>query len=214
MAAPKAVWIESLNNEGAELAARLRRRKVARGDTRRAEIVLLAAEGVSNLAIAEQLGITRVTVATWRRRFAKRLLNGLLDEPHADALRTVTDQKVANVVTATSEKVPVGRTHWSSRGMARASGLAPSTVQRIWRAFSLQPHRSETYRCPRIRRSSARCATSSGYISTRESGPWSCVWTKRRRCRRLTAHSLSCPCGRGRPNGEPMTTSRTGRTLQ
>jgi len=146
VAAPKAVAIELSEAESTELASRRRRRKVARVDALRAEIVLLAAEGVSNLAIAERLGITRVTVATWRRRFAESRLDGLLDEPRPGAPRTVTDQKVADVVTATLETLPVGRTHWSSRGMARASGLAPSTVQRIWKAFSLQPHRSETFK--------------------------------------------------------------------
>jgi transposase len=146
VAAPKAIAIELLEAEAAELGSRLRRRKVARADALRAEIVLLAAEGISNLAIAERLGITRVTVATWRRRFAERRLDGLLDEPRPGAPRTVTDQKVAEVVTATLETLPVGRTHWSSRGMARASGLAPSTVQRIWKALSLQPHRSETFK--------------------------------------------------------------------
>jgi transposase len=146
MAAPKAVQIELSELEAAELASRLRRRKVARGDAMRAEIVLLAAQGVSNLGIAERLGITRVTAATWRRRFAEKRIDGLLDEPRPGAPRTVTDQKVADVVTATLETLPTGRTHWSSREMARASGLAPSTVQRIWKAFSLQPHRSETFK--------------------------------------------------------------------
>jgi transposase-like protein len=103
----------------------------------RAEIVPLAAEGVSNVAIANRLGTTRVTVATWRRRFAESRLDGLLDEPRPGAPRRVTDQKVADVVTATLETLPVGRTHWSSRGMARASRLAPSTVQPIWKALSL-----------------------------------------------------------------------------
>ena len=81
MATPKAVTIEWSGAEAAELASRLRRRKVARADAMRAEIVLLAAEGVSNLVIAERLGTTRVTVATWRRRFAEGRLDGLLDEP-------------------------------------------------------------------------------------------------------------------------------------
>jgi hypothetical protein len=146
VATPKAVTIELSGAEAAELASRLRRRKVARADAMRAEIVLLAAEGVSNVAIAERLGTTRVTVATWRQRFAESRLDGLLDEPRPGAPRTVTDQKVADVVTATLETLPVGRTHWSSRGMARASRLAPSTVQRIWKAFPLQPHRSETFK--------------------------------------------------------------------
>ena len=81
MPAPKAVRIELSEAERAELTARLRRRKVARADAMRAEIVLLAAEGLSNLAIAERLGVTRVTVATWRKRFAEKRLDGLLDEP-------------------------------------------------------------------------------------------------------------------------------------
>ncbi len=146
MAAPKAVRIELSELEAAELQSRLRRRKVARGDAMRAEIVLLAAQGMSNLAIAERLGITRVTAATWRRRYAEKRLDGLVDEPRPGAPRTVTDEKVSEVVTATLETLPVGRTHWSSRDMARAAGLAPSTVQRIWKAFSLQPHRSETFK--------------------------------------------------------------------
>ena len=146
MPAPKAVRIELSEAERAELTARLRRRKVARADAMRAEIVLLAAEGLSNLAIAERLGVTRVTVATWRKRFAEKCLDGLLDEPRPGAPRTVTDAKVAVVVTATLETLPAGRTHWSSRGMAKAAGLAPSTVQRIWKAFALQPHRVETFK--------------------------------------------------------------------
>jgi transposase len=141
-----AVRIELSETERAELASRLRRRKIARADAMRAEIVLLAAEGVSNLAIAERLGIARATVATWRNRFAAKRLDGLLDEPRPGAPRTVTDEKVAEVVTATLETLPTGRTHWSSRGMAKAAGLAPSTVQRIWKAFALQPHRVETFK--------------------------------------------------------------------
>ncbi len=146
MAAPQAVRIELSDDEAAELLSRLRRRKVARADAMRAEIVLLAAQGATNLAIAERLHITRVTAAVWRRRFAEKRLDGLRDDPRPGAPRTVTDQKVAEVVTATLGRLPAGRTHWSSRGMARASGLAPSTVQRIWKAVSLQPHRSETFK--------------------------------------------------------------------
>jgi len=146
MAAPKAIEIVLSDGERGELQSRLRRRKVARGDALRAEIVLLAAEGLSNLAITERLGVARMTVATWRKRFAERRLNGLADEARPGAPRTITDAKVAEVVTATLETLPSGRTHWSSRGMAKATGLAPSTVQRIWKAFSLQPHRVETFK--------------------------------------------------------------------
>lgn len=146
MAGRAAVRIDLQEHERAELAARLRRRKVGRADAMRAEIVLLAADGVSNKAIAERLGITRVTVATWRTRFAARRFDGLTDEPRPGAPRKIGDDKIAEVVRSTLEKRPTTATHWSTRSMARASGLAPSTIHRIWQAFSLQPHRSETFK--------------------------------------------------------------------
>lgn len=140
------VRIDLDEGERAELLLRARRRKTARGDAVRAEIVLLAADGMSNLGIAERLGITRVTVATWRKRFAQERLDGLADEPRPGAPRKIGDEKIVEVVTATLETVPTAATHWSTRSMARASGLSVSTVHRIWRAFSLQPHRSETFK--------------------------------------------------------------------
>ena len=108
--------------------------------------MLLAATGASNVAIAERLGITRVTVTTWRNRFAQQRLNRLLDEPRPGAPRKIGDEKIAKLVTATLETTPSAATHWSTRSMARASGLSVSTVHRIWPAFSLQPHRSETFK--------------------------------------------------------------------
>ena len=141
-----AVRIELDDAERSELRARARRRKIARADAMRAEIVLLAADGMTNLSIAERLGITRVTVAMWRRRFAAKRLEGLADEPRPGAPRTIGDEKIAEVVTATLETMPAAATHWSTRSMAKATGVSTSTVHRIWRAFSLQPHRSETFK--------------------------------------------------------------------
>jgi len=146
MAWGRAVQIELNDAERNELEARIRRRKVARADAMRAEIVLLAASGMTNLGIAEKLRITRVTVTTWRTRFAAKRLDGLLDEPRPGAPRKIGDEKIADVVTTTLETMPVAATHWSTRSMAKASGLSVSTVHRIWRAFSLQPHRSETFK--------------------------------------------------------------------
>jgi hypothetical protein len=88
VATPKTIAIELSETEAAELAPRLRRRKVACADAIRAEFVFLAAEGVSNLAIAERL--TRVTVTTWRRRLAEKRLDGLLDEPRPGAPRVLS----------------------------------------------------------------------------------------------------------------------------
>ena len=141
-----AVRIELSDAERSELHARARRRKIARADAMRAEIVLLAAGGMTNLAIAERLGITRVTVAIWRKRFAAGRLDGLVDAPRPGAPRRIGDEKIAEVVTTTLAAMPAAATHWSTRSMAKATGVSVSTVHRIWRAFSLQPHRSEAFK--------------------------------------------------------------------
>ena len=112
----------------------------------RARIVLACAEGLDNTRVAARLGVCTATVGTWRKRFAARRLDGLTDEPRPGTPRTVTDAAVEQVITRTLETKPVAATHWSTRGMAKATGLSPSAVGRIWRAFGLKPHRSETFK--------------------------------------------------------------------
>ena len=146
MARGPAAGIVLSDEERGELERRVRRRKIARGDARRAEIVLLAADGMNNCAIAEELGISRLTVGTWRGRFAEKRFDGLDDEPRPGAPRQIGDDKIAEIVTKTLETMPTHATHWSTRSMAKASGVSISTVHRIWRAFALQPHRSETFK--------------------------------------------------------------------
>ena len=146
MARGKAVAIVLSDAERVELEQRVRRRKSSHGAARRARIVLLAAEGLSNLAVAEKLGVSRLTVGTWRRRFAAKRLAGLDDEPRPGAPRKIGDDKIAEVVTRTLETIPDDATHWSRRSMARATGISATTVHRIWGAFGLQPHRSETFK--------------------------------------------------------------------
>jgi transposase len=103
-------------------------------------------EGGQNKVIAARLGVDRETVGKWRRRFTADRLDGLRDEPRSGAPRTIEDERIEAVVVRTLESTPPDATHWSSRGMARASGVSVSTVQRIWRAFGLQPHRLETFK--------------------------------------------------------------------
>ena len=146
MARSAAVGIALGTAERGELERRARRRKTSRGDALRAEIVLLAAEGMTNVAIAERPGVSRLTAATWRKRFAAHRLDGLADEARPGAPRRIGDEKIAEVVTATLETMPAAATHWSRRSMAKASGVSASTVHRIWRAFSLRPHRTETFK--------------------------------------------------------------------
>ena len=132
--------------ERRELEGLARRRKTAQGLARRARIVLLAADGLENKTIVEIVGTDPTTVGKWRRRFAERRLEGLYDEPRSGAPRKIGDEQVAAVIARTLEETPPGATHWSLRSMARASGYAPSTIHRIWQAFGLQPHRSETFK--------------------------------------------------------------------
>src|SRR5947208_245961 len=146
MARGPAVTIILTDSERSELEMRVRRRKIARADAVRAEIVLLAADGMNNCAIADELGISRLTAGLWRKRFANRRFDGLDDEPRCGAPRKIGDDKIAEVVTKTLETLPADATHWSTRSMARTSGVSISTVHRIWNAFLLAPHRSETFK--------------------------------------------------------------------
>jgi transposase len=101
---------------------------------------------MNNCEIADAVGVTRQTVRIWRDRFAVHRLDGLDDEPRSGAPRKIGDDRIEAIVVKTLETKPSDATHWSTRGMAKATGVSTSTVNRIWRAFSLQPHRSETFK--------------------------------------------------------------------
>jgi transposase len=113
---------------------------------RRARIVLACAEGHDNKVVAKRLRMSQTTVCKWRGRFLRDRLDGLYDEPRPGTPRRIGDDQIEQVIVRTLEETPRGATHWSSRGMAKASGLGRTTIQQIWRAFGLQPHRSETFK--------------------------------------------------------------------
>jgi transposase len=138
--------LELTPEERAGLERLVRRGKTAQRLAFRARIVLACAEGLANTAVAQELGTSNNTVGKWRSRFVERREDGLSDEPRPGAPRKVGDEKVEEVVTLTLESTPKGASHWSSRGMAKRSGVSQSTVSRIWRAFGLQPHRAETFK--------------------------------------------------------------------
>jgi transposase len=123
-----------------------RRRKTAQALALRAEIVLRCAAGRFNWEVADELHVTRATVGRWRERFVQKRLDGLYDEPRPGTPRRLSDADVERVITRTLESTPRGATHWSTRSMAQAAGLSQTTISRIWRAFALQPHRSETFK--------------------------------------------------------------------
>ena len=123
-----------------------RRPKTAQALALRSRIVLACAEGRSNTAVAAELRVCVDTVGKWRSRFLEQRLDGLLDQPRSGRPRMIDDADVERVIALTLETTPKDATHWSTRSMARRSGLSHNTVSRIWRAFALQPHRTETFK--------------------------------------------------------------------
>jgi transposase len=138
--------IELTEIERGELEGLLRARSTGQGLAMRARIVLAAADGQQNKEIRTLLGVTSSTVGKWRRRYQACRLEGLCDEPRPGTPRQIGDDAIAELIRLTLETKPKGATHWSLRSMAQAVGYAPSTIHRIWKAFGLQPHRSETFK--------------------------------------------------------------------
>ncbi len=129
-----------------ELQAITRSHSMPQSIATRARIVLLAGEGWSNTDIAEELGLSKPTVGIWRKRYLAQRLAGLYDEPRPGKPRTIRDEAVASLLRKTLNTKPKDGTHWSCRSIAAETKLSKSTVQRVWRAFGLQPHRQKTFK--------------------------------------------------------------------
>jgi transposase len=108
--------------------------------------VLACAEGLDNKAAAKKLRCSLGMVGKWRSRFLQAGLEGLYDEPRPGSPRKINDEQIEQIIIQTLESTPRGQTHWSTRELAKVTGLSHSTVSRIWRAFGLQPHRVETFK--------------------------------------------------------------------
>ncbi|MFD8888874.1 IS630 family transposase [Streptomyces erythrochromogenes] len=145
MGRPKAELVLT-DEERAALEGWVRRRSTPQAWALRCRIILACADGATNKDVAVQVGSTPQAVGRWRARFVQYRIAGLGDMPRSGGPRTVTDEQVAALVAKTLEAVPKEATHWSTRSMAKETGLSQSTVSRIWRAFGLQPHRSETFK--------------------------------------------------------------------
>ena len=116
----------------------------------RCQIVLAAAEGQSDVAIAERLSVNRKTVILWRTRFSEQRLEGLWEiAPGRGRKPTYSIDKIAAIVEATLQTKPEGMTHWSCRTMAQSQGISKSTISSIWQAHNLKPHRVETFKLSR-----------------------------------------------------------------
>jgi transposase len=127
------------------LVSMTRRSSVRAGLAQRARIVLLAADGVSNTAIADKVGVSRQTVISWRERYAGGGIGGLHDEPRSGRPRVV-DHRAIVAETLKPPPKRLGVTHWSSRLLAGRLGVGNATVARAWRGYGVQPWRAETFK--------------------------------------------------------------------
>ena len=146
MPVPSALEIVLTDDERVALEALARRRTSAQALALRARIVLAASEGLTNGEIAGREGISRPTVTKWRNRFAAERVDGLVDEPRPGRPRTITDEKVEEVLVKTLETKPKHATHWSTRSMASEAGVTQNAVLRIWHAYGLKPHLQDSFK--------------------------------------------------------------------
>jgi transposase len=182
-----------------------RRPTTAQALAMRARIVLTSVTLHSVSAVARELRVTKPTAARWRQRFVTQRLDGLLDEPRPGAPRRITDADVERVLVTTLESTPLDATHWSTRSLAKHCGMTQTAVARIWKAFALQPHRTETFKLSKDPLFIEKVRDIVGlYLHPPARALVLCVdekirfkpWIAARRC---------CPCGQGKSSVAPMT---------
>jgi putative transposase len=129
-----------------ELESWSRSRTHPHGLVRRAQIILLAADGLNNKSIGQRVGLSGSMVGMWRKRFLAQGLAGLYDEPRPGGPRSVSDEQVAALIRKTLRTKPKDGTHWSCRAIAAETKLSKSTIHRVWQAFGIQPHRQKHFK--------------------------------------------------------------------
>ncbi len=138
--------IELSDAERGELERMVRKRSLEQSISRRAQMVLLCAKKLSDKQVSEELKVCQRTVGYWRKRFLTFGCAGLTDAPRSGAPRSISDQEVERVIKLTLESLPKDATHWSTRSMAKHSGMSQTAISRIWRAFGLKPHLVDTFK--------------------------------------------------------------------
>ena len=211
MGSPRLKALELGEAERAALETLAARRRTAQGLALRARIVLACAETGSPRLVGARLDVHPDTVRKWRHRFALDRLDGLRDGPRSGAPRKIGDERIEAVISRTLESLPADGTHWSSRGMARASGLSTATVQQIGAPSACSRTGSRPSSSRPTPTSSRRCATWSASTWPRRIGRWSCASTRKARSRHSTAPSRCCPCVRAKSNVARTTTNVTAR---
>jgi len=130
-----------------ELMSLSRSRTLSHGLVRRAHIILLSADGLSNRAIAQKVGLSAQSVGTWRNRFLRQGLMGLYDERRPGRPRSVVAEDITALIRKTLTTKPTdGSTHWTCRSIAAETKISKSEVQRIWSTLGIAPHRQKHFK--------------------------------------------------------------------
>jgi len=132
--------------EHEQLSGLARSRSYPFSIVQRARIVLACADGDTDKAVAERFNVTNTTVAKWRRRFTEQGIEGLHDATRPGRPREIGDEQVMELINRTLQQAPDDATHWSTRRMADSTGISKATVQRVWSAFGIQPHRQRHFK--------------------------------------------------------------------
>jgi len=133
-------------DERQQIQALAKSRSMPHGLVRRAKIVLMAAQGKNNNSIAKNLGLSTASVCKWKKRFMEQGIQGLHDELRPGKPRSIADEEVAILLNKTINTKPNHRTHWSCRLLADQTGISKSTINRVWHAFNLAPHRQRHFK--------------------------------------------------------------------
>jgi len=179
----------------------------------RARIVLAAAAGDSNSEVARTLGVSRPTVILWRSRFAEGGVQALTEtKPGRGRKPTISAAKIKQIVQATTQTKPPGQTHWSCRTMAKAHGVSAATVQRIWDAHGLKPHRVKTFKLSNDPRFSEKLTDVVGlYLNPPEKAIVLCV-DEKSQIQALDRTQASLPMKKGRAGTITHDYKRNGTT--
>jgi len=163
--------------------------------------------GLSNAAVARELRTTGFTVGFCRNRLIAQGVVGLGDEPRPGAPRQIGDEEIEQMVRLTLEKTPNGATHWSARTLAARTGFSQSSAGRIWRAFGLKPHRSESFQLSADPLLIDKVRDIVGLYLNPPITPWYWRSTRSRRFKLSAAANQCCPSGRGNSSGVRRTIS-------
>ena len=159
----------------------------------RARIILKSDEGLGNSSIMAETGKSKTCVWRWQERFMHEGVNGLLrDRSRPPGKAPIPPERVAEIIRLTQQAPPHEATHWTLRAMAKVAGVAASTVQAIWKAHGLSPHRWRHFKLSNDPPSPRSSQISSACMSIRRPMPWCCRLMRNHRSRRSTAPNPAC----------------------